>query len=47
MISQAELDRFFEQLVATVQAKGGVCAVTSGMACMQYGVAQATKERWE
>ncbi len=44
MISQAELDRFFEQLVMTVQAKGGVCAVTSGMACVQYGVAQATKD---
>ena len=44
MISQAELDRFFEQLVAAVQAKGGVCAITSGMACVQYGVAQATKD---
>ena len=44
MIFQAELDRFFQQLVATVQAKGGVCAITSGMACVQYGVAQATKD---
>ena len=44
MIPQAELDRFFEQLVATVQAKGAVCAITSGMACVQYGVAQATKD---
>ena len=44
MISHAELDRFFEHLVAAVQAKGGVCAITSGMACVQYGVAQATKD---
>jgi hypothetical protein len=44
MIPQAELDRFFEQLVATVQATGGVCAITSGMACVQYGVAQATQD---
>jgi hypothetical protein len=44
MVFQAELDRFFENLVATLQAKGGVCAITSGMACVQYGVAQATKD---
>lgn len=44
MVSQAELDRFFEQLVATVQRSGGRCAITSGMACVYYGVAQATKD---
>lgn len=44
MISQAELDRFCEQIVATVQKDGGVCAITSGMACVYYGVAQATKD---
>lgn len=44
MIPQSELDRFFEQLVAAVQAQGGGCAITSGMACVQYGVAQATKD---
>lgn len=44
MISQAELDRFFERLVTTVQTQGGVCAITSGMACVQYGVASATKD---
>ena len=44
MIPQAELDRFFERLVTTVQTQGGVCAITSGMACVQYGVASATKD---
>jgi hypothetical protein len=27
-----------------VRAKGGVCAITSGMACVYYGVTQATKD---
>ena len=44
MISQADLDRFYETLVCTVRAKGGVCAITSGMACVQYGVALSTKD---
>jgi hypothetical protein len=34
MISQAERDRFYENLVSTVRANGGVCAITSGMACV-------------
>ena len=44
MIPQAELDRFFERLVTMVQTQGGVLAITSGMACVHYGVAQATKD---
>jgi hypothetical protein len=44
MISQAELDRFYENLVSTVRANGGVCAITSGMACVKYGVAISTKD---
>ena len=44
MISQAELDRFYEGLVTEVRTRGGVCAITSGMACVQYGVAQSTKD---
>src|SRR5712691_9683529 len=44
MISQAELDRFYENLVATIRSKGGVCAITSGMACVRYHVAQSTKD---
>ena len=44
MISQPELDRFYEDLVSTARANGGVCAITSGMACVQYHVAQSTKD---
>ena len=44
MISQPELDRFYENLVSNFRANGGVCAITSGMACVQYDVAQATKD---
>jgi hypothetical protein len=44
MISQAELDRFYENLVSTVRANGGVCAITSGLACVKYGVALSTKD---
>lgn len=44
MISQAELDRFYENLVSTVRANGGVCAITSGLACVKYGVAVSTKD---
>jgi hypothetical protein len=44
VVPQAELEDFFEQPVTNVQAKGGACAITSGMACVQYGVAQATKD---
>ena len=44
MVSQADLDRFYENLVSTVRTQGGVCAITSGMACVQYNVAQSTKD---
>ncbi len=44
MISQAELDRFYEGLVTEVRARGGMCAITSGMACVRYGVAHSTKD---
>lgn len=44
MISQAALDQFYEGLISTVRARGGLCAITSGMACVKYGVAQSTKD---
>ena len=44
MISQADLDRFYEGLVTEVCTRGGTCAITSGMACVQYGVAHSTKD---
>ena len=44
MVSQADLDRFYENLIASVRSCGGVCAITSGMACVQYNVAPSTKD---
>lgn len=44
MSSQADLDRFYENLIASIRASGGVCAITSGMACVLYHVAQSTKD---
>jgi hypothetical protein len=44
MISQADLDRFYEGLVTGVRARGGTCAIAGGMACVQYGVAPSTKD---
>lgn len=44
MVSQADLDRFYENLIASIRTNGGVCAITSGMACVLYQVAQSTKD---
>ena len=44
MISQSDLDRFYEGLLTDVRVRGGTCAIAGGMACVQYGVAQSTKD---
>ena len=44
MISYAELEQFYEGLVVKLRDRGVVCAITSGMACVSYGVAQTTKD---
>lgn len=44
MISYAELEQFYEGLVVKLRERGVVCAITSGMACVSYGVAQTTKD---
>jgi hypothetical protein len=43
-LSYAELELFYEGLVARAQGRGIACAITSGMACVAYGVAQATQD---
>jgi hypothetical protein len=43
-LSYAELEQFYESLVARARRRGIVCAITSGMACVALGVAQATKD---
>jgi len=44
VIPYAELEDFFSGLVATAQARGITCAITSGMACVHFGVAATTKD---
>jgi len=44
MISQSALNRFYLRLITDVRARGGICAITSGMACVQYGVSQSTQD---
>lgn len=44
MIPYSELESFFTHLVSTAQSRGIKCAITSGMACVHYGVAATTKD---
>ncbi len=44
MTSYAELEQFYEGLVIKLRERGVVCAITSGMACVHYGVAETTKD---
>jgi hypothetical protein len=43
-MTYAELEQFFEGLIVRLRERGVTCAITSGMACVHYGVAQATKD---
>jgi len=44
MVPYAELDAFFTGLVAAAQSRGITCAITSGMACVHFGVAATTRD---
>ncbi len=44
MIPYAELEKFFCDLVSQAQQRGIPCAITSGMACVHFGVAATTKD---
>lgn len=44
MIPYAELEEFFSCIVARAQSNGIACAITSGMACVHFGVAATTKD---
>jgi hypothetical protein len=39
-----ELYAFYEGLVRTLRDRGVVCAITSGLACVHYGVAETTQD---
>ena len=38
------VQEIYEALVASLRAKGTVCAITSGLACVYYGIAESTKD---
>ena len=44
MIPYHELELFFTRLVSTAQERGITCAITSGMACVHFGIAATTKD---
>lgn len=43
-MTDSELHLFFETFVRKLRSQGVVCAITSGMACVHYGVAETTKD---
>jgi len=43
-LSYAELEQFYEGLVSRARSRGITCAITSGLACVAFGVAQTTKD---
>lgn len=40
----AQLHLFYEDLVCQLRDRGVVCAITSGLACVHYGIAETTKD---
>jgi hypothetical protein len=43
-MTYAELEQFFEDLIARSRQRGVTCAITSGMACVHFGVSAATRD---
>lgn len=43
-MTYAELEKFFEDLVARARQHGVTCAITSGMACVHFGFSTTTKD---
>jgi len=43
-MSYAQLEAFYRHIVESVRACGFPCAITSGMACVNYGVVETTND---
>ena len=43
-MNATELHQFYERLVQQLRERGVVCAITSGLACVHYGVAETTQD---
>src|SRR5437667_3371398 len=39
-----DLHLFYEDLVRTLRDRGVICGITSGLACVHYGIAETTKD---
>src|SRR5947208_7311039 len=44
LVNPYGLHLFYEGLVRPRRARGVVCAITSGLACVHYGIAETTKD---
>ncbi len=43
-MNDSEQQEFYENLVRQLRSHGAVCAITSGLACVHYGIAETTKD---
>jgi hypothetical protein len=43
-VTGTELHLFYENLVGELRERGVVCGITSGLACVHYGIAESTKD---
>ena len=43
-MTDCELHLFYEDLVRELRAHGVICAITSGLACVHYGIAETTQD---
>jgi len=43
-VNPNELHRFYEGLVCQLRDRGVVCAITSGLACVHYGISETTQD---
>ena len=43
-MNETELHQFYVEFVARLRDRGMLCAITSGLACVHYGVAESTKD---
>lgn len=43
-MTDLELQEFYEDFVRRLRSQGVLCAITSGLACVHYGIAETTKD---
>jgi hypothetical protein len=43
-MNDLELHEYFENMVRTLRSKGVLCAITLGLACVHYGIAESTQD---